>query len=78
MILETIPALGALSVDQKLRLVWELWNDVSHDTSVSIDTAHFLDQRLAEHAGAPNDVRSTEQVTAGILALKQRIAASRK
>jgi hypothetical protein len=31
MILETIPALRALIVDRKLRLVWELWQDVSHD-----------------------------------------------
>ncbi len=78
MILETIPSLGALSVDQKLRLVWELWNDVSRDTSITTETASLLNERLAEHAAAPSDVRSTEQVTAGILALKQRIAASRK
>lgn len=77
MILETLPALGALTVDQKLRLVWELWQDVSHDSSITPEVAALLDERLAEHAANPADVRSTEEVTAGILALKKRIAASR-
>lgn len=77
MILETLPALGSLTVDQKLRLVWELWRDVSHDASITPEAATLLDQRLADHAAHPEDVRSTEEVTAGILALKQRIAASR-
>ena len=77
MILETLPALGALSVDQKLRLVWELWQDVSHDSSITPGVASLLDQRLEEHAARPADVRSTEEVTAGILALKQRLAAAR-
>jgi hypothetical protein len=37
----------------------------------------LLDQRLEEHSAHPANVHSTEEVTAGILALKQRIAASR-
>lgn len=78
MILETLPALGALTVDQKLRLVWELWQDVSHDSNITTGVASLLDQRLEEHAAHPANVRSTEEVTAGILALKQRIAASRR
>ena len=78
MILETLPALGALTVDQKLRLVWELWQDVSHDSSITPEVASLLDERLAEQAAHPANVRSTDEVTAGILALKQRIAASRE
>ncbi len=77
MILETMPALGALTVDQKLRLVWELWQDVSRDSSINVETAALLDERIQEHEANPDAVRSTEQVTAGILALKKRLAASR-
>jgi putative addiction module component (TIGR02574 family) len=78
MILETLPALSALSVDQKLRLVWELWNDVSHDSSISPDVGTLLEQRIQEHEANPDDVRSTDEVTAGILALKQRITVARQ
>jgi putative addiction module component (TIGR02574 family) len=77
MILETMPAVGALTVDQKLRLVWELWQDVSRDSFITTETAALLDERLQEHEANPEAVRSTEQVTAGILALKKRLAASR-
>ena len=77
MILEALPALGALTVDQKLRLVWELMQDVSRDRSISAETAALLDERLAEHEAAPNATRTTDEVTTGILELKKRIAASR-
>jgi putative addiction module component (TIGR02574 family) len=77
MILETIPALRALTVDQKLRLVWELWQDVSHDPTITPETAALLDQRLAEHEASPDATRTTAEVTAGIAALKQRIVESR-
>jgi putative addiction module component (TIGR02574 family) len=77
MILETLPALGALTVDQKLRLVFELWQDVSHDNRITPEVASLLDERLAEYAANPSDVRSTEEITTGILALKKRISASR-
>ena len=77
MILETLPALGALTVDQKLRLVWELWQDVSHDSSITLDAGLLLDQRIAEDEAHPGERRSTEEVTKGILALKQRISSSR-
>jgi hypothetical protein len=78
MILETLPELGALTVDQKLRLVWELWQDVSQDSSITPEIGLILDERLAEHASDPANVRNTEEVTAGILALKKRLAASRE
>jgi putative addiction module component (TIGR02574 family) len=77
MILETIPALRALTVDQKLRLVWELWQDVSHDPSITPETTALLDQRLAEHEASSDATRTTAEVTAGILELKKRIAHSR-
>lgn len=72
-----MPALGALTVDQKLRLVWELWQDVSRDSSINVETAALLDERIQEHEANPDAVRTTEQVTAGILALKKRLAISR-
>jgi Putative addiction module component len=75
MIQETIPALAGLSDDQKLRLVWELWRDVSANPSISAGTASLLDARLAEYEAAPLNVKTTDEVTAGILA--RRIAATR-
>lgn len=77
MILETMPALSALTVDQKLRLVSELWQDVSRDSTITAETAALLDARLQEHEANPDAVRTTEQVTAGIQELKKRIVASR-
>ena len=77
MILETMPALSALTVDQKLRLVSELWQDVSRDSTITAETAALLDERLQEHEANPAAVRSTEQVAAGIQELKKRIMASR-
>ncbi len=78
MILETLPAVSSLTVDQKLRLVWELWQDVSHDASISAEATELLDQRLEDFEARPEDVRNTEEVTTGILQIKQRIAASRR
>jgi putative addiction module component (TIGR02574 family) len=77
MILETMPALSALTVDQKLRLVSELWQDVSRDSTITVETAALLDERLQEHEVNPEAVRSTERVAAGIRELKKRIVSSR-
>lgn len=77
MIMETLPVLGTLTVDQKLRLAWELWQEVSHEASITPEIASLLDQRLAEHEARPDDVRSTEEITAGLLALKKRISDGR-
>jgi hypothetical protein len=77
MILETIPAIKVLTVDQKLRLVCELWEDVSHDPAIKPGVAELLDERIAEFEQNPAAARSTDEVTAGILRLKQRIAASK-
>lgn len=78
MILETMPAIQGLTVDQKLRLLWEIWEDVSSDTTVSPGTAALLEERLAEYEANPQDVRTTDEVTAGILQLKKKLAARRK
>ena len=76
MILETIPAIGTLTVEQKLRLVCELWQDVSHDPAISPDTAALLDGRIAEHKANPTTTRTTDEITAGIMRLKKRLARS--
>jgi hypothetical protein len=75
MILETIPALGQLTCDQKLRLVCELWRDVSRDPAIDERTAELLDARLAEYEAQPDAVKSTAEVTAGLFSLKQRLTA---
>jgi putative addiction module component (TIGR02574 family) len=77
MILETLPALNALTVDQKLRLVWELWHDVSHQQIDTPSIAPLLHARLEAHEANPEDTKSTADVTAGILALKLKLAAAR-
>ena len=78
MILETLPALSSFTVEQKLRLVWELWQDVSRDPTITSGTAEQLNRRLSDYSAAPDDTRTTDEVTAGILALKQRLVAARK
>ena len=77
MILETIPAIRGLTVDQKLRLVCELWSDVSHDPAISPEIGALLDSRIAEHQARPDAVRSTDEVTAGIMRLKQRMTVAK-
>jgi len=77
MILETLPALGALTVDEKLRLACELVQDASRGDTMTAETAVLLDERLADHEANPHSVRSTDEVTAGIRELKARIAAAR-
>ena len=77
MILETIPEIQSLTVDQKLRLVREIWNDVSRDASLSPRSESLLAERLAEYDANPTAVRTTDEVTAGIQRLKQSLASER-
>lgn len=77
MILETIPAITSLTVDQKLRLVRELWADVSHDPGMPPGVAELLDEKPAEFEANPASTWTMDGVTAGSLRLKRRIAASR-
>ena len=78
MLLETFPSLNGLSVDQKLRLAYELCQNASRDPGITGETASLLEARLAEHDAHPECVRSTDQVTEGILRLKQRLTAQRQ
>lgn len=78
MILESIPAIHDLTVDQKLRLAWEIVDDVSSDTRLPEGTASVLEDRLAAYNANPGAVRTTDEVTAGILLLKKKLAAGRR
>lgn len=77
MLLETFPSLNGLTVDQKLRLAYELCQDASRDPALSDETASLLSSRLAEHDSHPERVKTTDQVTEGILQLKHRLATQR-
>ncbi len=76
MILESIPALRQLTVEQKMRLSWELADEVSQSAGDDSKIMALLDARLDAYQANPAAVKTTEEVTAGILALKQRLAAS--
>lgn len=76
MILESIPALRQLTVEQKMRLSWELADEVSQSAGDDSKIMALLDARLDACQANPAAVKTTEEVTAGILALKQRLAAS--
>lgn len=76
MILESIPALRQLTVEQKMRLSWELADEVSQSAGDDSKIMALLDARLDAYEANPAAVKTTEEVTAGILALKQRLAAS--
>ncbi len=79
MILETIPAIQDLTVDQKLRLVWELWADVSRQgAGISSDASSLLEERLELYDADPNRIKTTDEVTAGIMQLKKKLAATRQ
>ena len=79
MILETIPAIQLLTVEQKLLLAGELWRDASADSEpVSPEIAALLDERIEAYRKHPEDVFTTEQVTEHIRQLKERLAAQRK
>lgn len=73
MILETIPAIRQLTAEQKIRLSWELADDVSKEMEVSPEVLRVLDERLDAHEADPAAVKSTNEVTAGILELKRRL-----
>ncbi|MEN3940242.1 hypothetical protein WJU23_03030 [Prosthecobacter sp. SYSU 5D2] len=74
MILETIPALHHLTVEQKMRLSCELAEEVSKSVDFTPELKAFLDQRLDAHEADPSAVKTTEEVTAGLMALKQRLS----
>ena len=65
-------ALRRLSVDERLRLVEDLWDSIAEDAPdealpVTPELAAELDRRLAEHEANPGDVVSWEEVRARLL-----------
>jgi hypothetical protein len=75
MILETFPAVNALTVDQKLRLACELVQDVSRGESIPDPLGEMLENRLRTYDADRTRVKSTDDVSAGVLELKQRLTA---
>ncbi len=73
MIIETIPAIRQLTVEQKIRLSWELADDVSKEIEVQPEVLRVLNERLDAYEADPAAVKSTNEVTAGILELKRRL-----
>jgi putative addiction module component (TIGR02574 family) len=79
MILETIPAIQALTIEEKLLLAGEIWREASTTAEpVSPELAALLDERIAGFRDRPQDVLTTEQVAENICRLRERIAARRK
>jgi|GEM_PF-758887 len=76
MILETIPALRQLTVEQKMRLSWELADEVSKSSATTPEMMALLDQRLDAYEADPSAVKTTDEVTAGLMALKQRLSSA--
>ena len=79
MILETIPAIQALSVEEKLLLAGEIWREASAAAGpISSETAALLDERIAAYRDHPENVLTTDQITDHLRQLKERLAARRK
>jgi putative addiction module component (TIGR02574 family) len=65
-------ALRRLSVDERLRLVEDLWDSIAEDAPdealpVTPELAAELDRRLAEHEADPGNVVPWEEVRARLL-----------
>lgn len=65
-------ALRRLSVDERLRLVDDLWDSIAEDAPdeafpVTPELAAELDRRLAEHEANPGDVVAWVDVRARLL-----------
>ena len=76
MILETIPAIQSLSVEEKLLLAGEIWREAAASAEpVSPEMAALLDERIAAFRERPQDTLTTGQVTENIRQLKERLAA---
>ena len=71
MIAEKIPGLKTLSLDEKLILVGELWDELSaHPDALPprADHVKLLQERLEHYRQNPEDVTAWEDVKARILA----------
>lgn len=79
MILEKIPAIQSLTVEEKLLLAGEIWRETSASAaSISSEMAALLNERITAYRERPQDVLTTEQVTENIRQLKERLAATGK
>lgn len=67
MILEKFPELQTLTIEQKIRLSMELAEDAWNAVEMHPGWLEVLDQRLDAYEANPDAVRSTEEVTAGLL-----------
>ena len=70
-IADKIPALKSLSVEEKLILVGELWNELAEKQDAfpsREDHVMILRQRLEHYRAHPGDVAAWEDVKARILA----------
>ncbi|WP_157447656.1 addiction module protein [Chthoniobacter flavus] len=77
--METIPAIQALSVEEKLLLAGEIWREASAAVGpISSETAALLDERIAAYRDRPQDVLTTEQVTENLRHLKERLVVRQK
>ena len=78
MILETLPAVKSLSSDDKLKLAYELWDDVSSE-NLPLDPAaeKMLSERLAAYDANPHDVLTAEQAARRMEQFKARLAGER-
>lgn len=71
MIAEKIPQLSALSAEEKLILVGELWDQLSSEANAfppREDHVEILRNRLKRHQESPEDVIVWEDLKARILA----------
>jgi putative addiction module component (TIGR02574 family) len=56
-----------LPVDERLRLVEQIWNSIAaNPAAIPIGDTHraIIDERLAEHASSPDDVLTRAEVLA--------------
>ncbi|TAK87929.1 MAG: hypothetical protein EPO20_00350 [Betaproteobacteria bacterium] len=61
-----------LSIEERLRLVEELWDSIAEATPLTDAQRAELDRRLAEHEANPDDVVSWENIKASITARLKR------
>jgi putative addiction module component (TIGR02574 family) len=61
-----------LTVEERLRLVEELWDSIAEDTPLPDAQREELERRLAEHEANPGDVVAWEEVKASIAARLKR------
>jgi hypothetical protein len=76
MIAETIPALNALTSDQKIILAAELWRAAVGDSAEAPDPkiVKALEERLKFYEANPDQVSTWEEVRGRIIANKGRNA----